>query len=290
MWFQLQLEFPHTLPSRFCCCSSASGKLIAFGKAGMQDLWGMRSCCSDLMIHAQQMLQSCRLHNSPRKQLQSGATQQTEFSLGHCHEEGREQLESTMCWPDQCEMLTLRVALKVPCGCRMAAVQAPLLSKWRRLSFCTEPTPGILALEGFCSSEYPSGRCQQFCLVISYIPLPGTMTAENTDGKGARMVSSAAQSAGKLNGRLQCRRHTARCLVPERHVAAAEAVSQGSPHGHEAGAGGVPGMRVAGVEHLLFLEVLPACTCARELSAPGKSQLMAHARTLDAIKPGLQSE
>ena len=58
----------------------------------------------------------------------------------------------------------------------------------------------------------------------------------------------------------QCCRHTERCLVPERHVAAAEAVGQGPPHAHEAGAGGVPCMRVAGIEHLLFLEVLPACT------------------------------
>ena len=55
----------------------------------MQDLWGKkRSCCSNLMIHSQQMLQSCRLQDPPQIQLQSGVTQQTKFRPGCCREQG----------------------------------------------------------------------------------------------------------------------------------------------------------------------------------------------------------
>ncbi len=46
--------------------------------------------------------------------------------------------------------------------------------------------------------------------------------------------------------------------VPESHVAAAQAVGQGPPNAHEACLGGVPSMRVAGIKHLLPVEVLPA--------------------------------
>ena len=47
-------------------------------------------------------------------------------------------------------------------------------------------------------------------------------------------------------------------LTPHRHVSAAKPISQGSSHGSQARLRGVPRVRIAGVEHLLMAEVLPA--------------------------------
>lgn len=57
--------------------------------------------------------------------------------------------------------------------------------------------------------------------------------------------------------------------VPERHVAASEAVRQGSPHAHEARARRVPRVGVAGVEDLLSMEVLPASIHTDSMSMDG---------------------
>ena len=68
---------------------------------------------------------------------------------------------------------------------------------------------------------------------------------------------------GAPGGASQCQKTAtpkgAACkLLPERHVRAAQAVCERPADAQQLGARGVPGMRVARVEHRLAREVLPA--------------------------------